>query len=73
MLLITTLFFTVYNTQKYFVNLVTNYFVVIVELHKEKEKAVVSTHKMEATHVAQWQKQQQCTDKTTSTWRMKSQ
>ena len=45
MLLITTLFFTVYNTQKYFVNLVTNYFVVVVvvtvvELHKEKEGCV---------------------------------
>ena len=36
-----------------FVNLVTNYFVVIVELHKEKEKAVASTHRMETMHVAQ--------------------
>ena len=36
-----------------FVNLVTNYFVVTVELHKEKEKAVVCTHRMEAMYVAQ--------------------
>ena len=56
-----------------FVNLVTNYFIVIVELHKEKEKAVVSTHRMETMHVAQWQKQQQHTDRTANTWRMKAQ
>ena len=56
-------------------NLVISYFfvVTVVELQKEKEKTVVCTHKMEATHVAQWQKQQQHTDRTANTWRMKAQ
>ena len=55
MLLITALFFTVYNTQKQFSKSCYQLFfvVTVVELQKEKEKAVVCMHRMEATHVAQ--------------------